>query len=385
MQSPTIRGLRSSPSTHLAKRVEYENLIGPISLSEHTSQEQGKQIYIFGDHHVNDVLCPDPSRISIPIQLFMRETIRNNPDKIIDVFLEVDYINKDIARGYDPAAQGFEGASWINKVTASFSTCLEIDKTLCDIPNTRVHYADLRGTDTFIFPLYSGLMMYKELLRSKESGYTPSSVLLYVYKGRQLLSDFTEAELVELLIEDLKVTKYRSPFDIGYILGLPKVRKQLNNIENVETAKFLVEYFETKIVPVTREDIDKMLTAVSKLEKLPYSVEKLLFFSINIMDLYLVSRLLRTYSDGTKANYAMIYAGDLHSENYRQILSLLGYNELINVRSDNYDTGTQQCLDIRNFEQPFFSAKAPPPEPLSEVDLLAAGWEKKGSGEWGPK
>jgi len=71
-----------------------------------------------------------------------------------------------------------------------------------------------------------------------------------------------------------------------------------------------------------------------------------------LMDMYLMGRLLRTFSDGTSVHHAIIYTGEFHSYHYRTIMRLLGATELFTSvpPNVNYDTellkSLPSCVDI---------------------------------------
>ena len=62
------------------------NLKGPCSLSEHYNYETKRWIYIFGDIHVKESKC-DPEN-STHIKDFLANTLKSNPNKLIDIFIE---------------------------------------------------------------------------------------------------------------------------------------------------------------------------------------------------------------------------------------------------------------------------------------------------------
>ncbi len=82
-------------------------------------------------------------------------------------------------------------------------------------------------------------------------------------------------------------------------------------------------------------------------------------FTIQYMDLYLLSRMFRTFKEGIKrryrgeANNVLIYVGDLHATNYRRVLSELEFTEVFSSYARKGEEKFQ-CLDITGLDQPLF-------------------------------
>ena len=71
-------------------------------------------------------------------------------------------------------------------------------------------------------------------------------------------------------------------------------------------------------------------------------------FRSNVMDIYLLARVFRTFSNNYNSKYILIYTGNNHSKVYRDVLKLLKFKLVNEVYNDN------QCLDISRFNWPFF-------------------------------
>jgi hypothetical protein len=66
------------------------------------------------------------------------------------------------------------------------------------------------------------------------------------------------------------------------------------------------------------------------------------------MDLYLSSRLLRRFSDSTYAENSIIYVGEFHAKQYRNLMKLLGAKQVFH-KSSIRDMGYTSCVDISSF------------------------------------
>jgi hypothetical protein len=76
-----------------------------------------------------------------------------------------------------------------------------------------------------------------------------------------------------------------------------------------------------------------------------------------------------------RAHNIIIYAGDVHADNYRNFLSLVGFTEIdssgIDLDNPNpylsIPNMPRNCLDMRNIKQPFFSYKRYDPSSFNVI------------------
>lgn len=68
-------------------------LKGPISLTHHVSTLYNKNVYVFGEDHQTDRICNNNKTAVLP-HIFFDKVLKDNPDKVIDVFIEQPY-NED--------------------------------------------------------------------------------------------------------------------------------------------------------------------------------------------------------------------------------------------------------------------------------------------------
>lgn len=77
-------------------------VLGPVSLSEHQGTKmmeypeyKNMHLYLFGDYHEKITLkCPEPEDTML-IWDFFKLMAAQNPDKIIDIFVESPYVTKE--------------------------------------------------------------------------------------------------------------------------------------------------------------------------------------------------------------------------------------------------------------------------------------------------
>lgn len=305
------------------------NLVGPISVSQHFSSKYNKTIYIFGDRHVIIENCFNNNLKTIYIDEFIENTINENKDKIIDVFLESPIPNKQGIR--EKFAE-----SYIEVIRRRFTNCF--DKGRCKLKNGRFHYADPR-----------------------HDGYAGS-----LTKFGWDISDFLDDQLSDREIKLLKrnASKYERENikDIMLKTINPKTEKQLRNIHYEEVKNIILEYREKE-----KEDIIKNMDMYifenvsnkiekgikdPKIYKIPSRITDIMRVE---MDIYLMSRIFRRFGNEPESKNIIIYAGDTHCMSYRRLLDKLGFIQKGYIGRTAAGSKGVQCLDISLFKLPFFS------------------------------
>ena len=123
-------------------------IAGPVSLYEIIvpTPKGNKHIYAFGDIHVKETTCPNSTK---DITDFITETINNNQDKIIDLYVEVAF--------KEPWKTN---KSYLEDMGRIFSDCY-LQRPGCPFKNARFHYVDIRQgeSESFktLFKLYAEL------------------------------------------------------------------------------------------------------------------------------------------------------------------------------------------------------------------------------------
>ena len=329
--------------------IPHDFIIGPVSLTEFLATDgSSKHIYCFGDYHHHDSSsCPsDDMQNPIYINDFLRNTILINSDKIIDLFLEIAFINRE-----SPIkGENIHGDNFITGIENEFKGCFEIDKSNCTFPNLRAHYSDIR-ISAYFNPL------------------TDLSTYLTMYEGIIDSGELSKAEILSQLL--LEIRKIRNtltfPLDINFILGIPKIKRQLDNIPNLDIKHKLLNFIQSKLPIINIEDLDDIFNGVTSdlrlnivyFKSMKFKIKvvnlhlKLIEFEAKLMDLYLLARIFRQFSDGTECNNIIIYTGRVHTKLYNEFFALLGF-KLVNSSFSDY-----QCLNISSFKQPFFSEEIP--------------------------
>lgn len=404
----TIKSAEPSIDLEEIKRkreIKVDYIAGPVSLGEYYSAKYDKHFYIFGDRHARLSNCPKDKKV-MPLSDFFKLVTEQNVQKIIDIFLESEYIDK-YTKDYKLTWEG----AYFQEVFQAFESCLKLDKGLCLYKNVRVHYGDIR--------LYKGT----DPLRKKGR----EAVTEIINKTTKLKAEMKSSEFTQeiIKIEDShdnlikgKAMKIESYFD--YILKLfdtiaetneiimkdTKIQDQLNNIKDKNLVKEIETFFAKKFISdmqkirkfisnnrlvikmgldyKKKEDYDLQLAIThpeviditilylnnlsKKLTNIATEIRHLMTsFMANYMDYYVMARSFRSFTPKLKnpnqysesPKYIMIYVGDGHAENYRELLMYLGFTERKHVTS--FPTSAkkdviQQCINIKDFKQPFFSS-----------------------------
>ena len=330
----------------------------PVTVSEHFSAKYNKHIYIFGDYHDRNIICPIGSNKENTVyflDLLKSFTILKNSDntpKVIDYFFELSFKNKII-----PYIKPF-GKGYFKDVNKMFDNCLQLKKTLCQYKNVRMHYSDIRHI--------------KEMEPFNDFRYYYLNLIRYYNTREEIYKENLEQTRIKKndIINNLSDLLDKG---IDYLIYISKTNKQLDNLEFHDLKPLIKTYFGNKIrVLLKNFNIDKVKNIFSVGDemikgKFPNKKEidiiktfstQILDFTSYLMDMYLFSRMFRKFKK-TEKNHSepptniVIYVGDWHAENYRKLLDLLGFTSKI---SQSKKEGTDfQCVNISKFVQPFFS------------------------------
>ena len=326
---------------------------GPITLSQHFSSKYNKMFYILGDIHERQKDCHVPrSAVVSNISKFLEETVKINEPRIIDIFLEVEFISKErpFRTKYLPR-QGF-----LIDISSDWNDCLQIQKKLCKYKNLRMHYADIRRSGRH----YTDVETFEYLRESFET-------LYYNLKRKQ--GQFRNLEDEEDFQADFGYTKdLIKKIDIKGLRKIVrelKIDKQLDAISNRDVREAIEETFltngfynpeffdilHTEIEPLVDEAYASPSSAFDNLHQIGLSFELLVIWEAFLMDAYLIARAFRSFQIPEEdSRYIIIYVGEFHANRYRTFLdNILGF-ERIATSADHQN----QCIDLKSFSQPFF-------------------------------
>jgi len=309
-------------------------LIGPVSLSKHSSFKYNKTIYTFGDQHVIEPKCKEDSKNNyIDIVDFIQLTIEQFKDKKIDIFIEnplekenLNYVKND---------------NYIYKLYNSFSDCF--DKN-CKYTNARFHNADPRQDIEMhdIFSAVSRILEGKTNLRGLRTDLHIINIWLNNEKiFENVINRKTTKQISNVRDKDvLSVLTYHKNWVLNYFktnIMATKFAIQTNIkdfLKTIYTNRNLSESFKNQL-----ESFSILLMQTSNLE----------------MDLYLLGRVFRTFGTEAESQNIIIYTGDAHSNIYRSVLAKLGFLDEGYIKREQPGKDGFQCLNISKFKLPFFT------------------------------
>jgi hypothetical protein len=335
-----------------------EYIQGPISLTEWKGF--GKHIYVFGDVHKYKKGCNQLQK-NIRIDEYISQVINYNRDKLIDIYLEIPYIQKNEIRKYSSLID--EGYLF-NQTNKRFLDCLEVKKNNCKYKNTRFHYIDIR---------FAKLRFYinmQFLYNNVESLAIKFDEICEKIEDETLTKKKLNKSIDEIFNILYRLYKKDLFFDYNEAVNLAKINKQIKNIkdDNVRLLldkklnKLRIEFNEVQniidFINKTFFDFnnEKFLLKLKEDENIHFELQNkfsefngfLLNFEIHLMDLYLLGRIFRSFKGGSDPKFIIIYTGGTHSDNYNKFFGEIG------MKSISHSYSEDQCVNISKFKRPFF-------------------------------
>lgn len=333
-------------------------ILGPISLTHLKSNVYSQEFYVFGDYHRYDAVCQHPK--TTVIDAFIEETIKANPEKTIDIFLEAGMATKDnpgFFENEDKRLSAGSGQGYLfSEVKARFAQCLRIDKKACEYANTRVHYSDARFmSKAFMKLVYASLALTQAAEQGKDQAVFASNCRAI----RDAMSElpFNLGDMDAWLVH----TKIQKQIDAiaepAIVVALKKFIKSRDHVSSEEMSQVVAEIEKAMEEGATK---DRLISIGFKFGDV---YRKLWDQAATLIEAYLLARSLRTFTAGESPRNNIIYAGDNHCKRIVRFLTReLGFFVVDSVTSPDSSsvpkplpTDDQQCLDIRTFVRPFFA------------------------------
>lgn len=314
--------------------MEFEGYIeGPISLFEASSAKYDKIIYVFGERH-NISTCSHENKIGIGE--FLADWI-DGSGNVIDLFLELEYI--DIKR---PSRREYE-YSGISDIADWFEDCFELEKN-CRFSNLRAHYVDIRHS-------YSAIKIYREFFDKIEE------IIVSLFNLDQADELRINNEIHNLSPDLIDIGNQLFPLK-SHSNKIAKVWKQIYKVEYSEIRAKLIVMFDILIYDINSawEIIKKNLVDFE--ENYPYitykkfnnngldilkNYGKVFTIQSRLMDIYLLARMFRKFSDGSEPKNIIIYVGHAHAERYYNFLKEAGFKIGPSIYSET------PCVNINYF------------------------------------
>lgn len=321
-----VRPKYAMPSSNLPIYV-----LGPISLREWISPKYGIHAYIFGDIHKSNSTCPENIMKSYHIADFIQQTINDNQDKVIDFFLETDYMDVDHINLQNQLGH------YLGDLQDEFTGCFQSEKSQCPDKRTRFHYADIR---------VSGILLKAKMVINVFR-YTPYRNVEDKNKYREMIDD---------------AANDTSLYDNETIMKETRINKQLDNIADVDFRGEIRDYFLSKIAEASREFKEWHFKAEYDSDSYyDMATHSFLMWAAWWVDFYTIARIFRQYTrsrngySNSPASNIIYYMGDAHAARISQFFEMLSDFKLVS-QSESKSQSNYQCLRL-NSKYPFFNGQ----------------------------
>ena len=350
--------------------MSHKYVSGLKNLTVHYSPIYKKRIYVLGEQHVKDV-CPSKYQSMSGFDLFFY--LLDSSSELIDVFIETEYdpAGKNLLSKFIKIAVidgGYKGISdsYMNDIENKLvrDHCFQYhNDNKCKIykDHVRFHAVDIRsGTSEFIEYVSIVYMIQGALIGVTSNDSTEIENLKYYiktfpkYKNYGATSTSIKKGVINSLTE-LKIYKQISNIDDKYSDLKNILTKKIDNIINQDYSSITYDKVYNSLLYGFNNCINKRninchnnwyIFNEAYIGMAPTSVNDILDTAINMMDIYLISRVFRKFRhvpghlNGESKNI-IIYVGDEHGENYRKTLDDIGFFR--EFQAENVDKG---CLDI---------------------------------------
>jgi hypothetical protein len=387
---------------HYAKDKPTADFIGgPKTLSIHWHPQYKKIIYIFGEEHSNTMDCEGfktietHSPITVPIEDYLYDLMKST-DVFLDIYFEFPFYTSDDFRLLPEKRSSNQR---LFNLFNTFKKCLIYDsrhKKSCRL--ARSHYFDIRHSSSNPLNLEQSkidIVWVRSVLDliSKQSDRSKLVQIIKIFLRKSIVTDIlrnltdeNNDNIYQFMLSQLKENRY--------------IKKELGKI--VENHIHLISAFDTFFYyEITKTmmfyddklvlNIDKIKRSVNTLLDYKTTSDVELYDNLNVFlkaisdilvcfaDAYLLARVFKdfnmsemdekAYKGAThqpkRAHNIIIYAGDVHADNYRNFLSFVGFTEIDSYGIDldnpnpylSIPNMPRNCLDMRNIKQTFFSYK----------------------------
>ena len=348
-------------------------ITGPFSLSYHYIPSLDKKIYIFGENHVNTHLCPVSLNNTFIVDYIVE--LLKNTNVFIDFYIEdrlktIESINLDWGEDYIKDNQNTWGIT-LETLRHKLLYCRKNKKEQQWCITNRIHQSDVR------LAYFYDISRYTDMYENDAELYKIIhyfSVISKIESKEEKIIKLNQIDkiLFKKIFNIILISENSIKYLFNEILKNKNIKKQYNKT-NAKIKKLIKKYFKQKILSIYSVFINdyfiKEYTSIKNIDTFfddIYACISMVSFCSNLsvlfMDMYLLCRLFVTYDNTKREDYApsdqkniIIYAGDLHSELYRDFI-LFSKISTININSQLGQYGDEDnCLDMTGIHQPFFS------------------------------
>ena len=319
----------------VAKKLEkkYQIINGPHTLTQQSSQDWEKNIYIFGERHQSKTVHEGES---ITISEFLLDVVFKNLERPVDIFLEIALSNTVL-----PDDKG---------------DMIDIRNTLVQnpTPNLIIHSSDVRaiqnGMSDFSIIILS---LYYYLINLSSHFAFREAIRILLRDLSRVISSADDENLIDFLIFQCDIGK-----EIDKQLNKSSIHEDLEDFFNSRmnqeglTKQFLLSSIESVLI-LLESDYSPKIEDLKLAEGLAVN---LIIWQSMILDVYILAKMfaVEDFPDdpskccGIKKNI-IVYVGNLHAERQRDFLKYLGFDVIKQF------SGTEDFIDISEFNQPFFN------------------------------
>jgi len=325
-----------------------KHLTDPSSLTVHRF---GKRAFVIvGEYHQNPQKrgC---KKQALSIVEFFREISNRLPSS--DLFLESPLPLAKQTRLYQNSVLHWiykmihedQYAHGLSSLLQQFGECAPKyggDTTNCG--NMRVHLIDFRELETHGWS-------YETVQKNPESLARLRLFLNHVgFASLHSLSDSSppdNSDMHHFYTLCSTLYKHRDSL-LRALLHTFKIEKQLNAISSPRVRKQILDVMYRKW-STTWDKIQRLLRKVDeskhqlKIKLFQELADQYVHVSTIPVDLYMMARALRRFRDGTRTTKVMVYAGEYHAENYRDMLHAIGATVVLDRRSSKNESA---CLRV---------------------------------------
>lgn len=335
-------------------------IIGPEEILRFKSKKYDKDIYLMGDIHRKDYICPEPEK-AIKLHLYLDDFFKKSDKNVTyDFFFETGFYNECKEDCGDSYAQELE--HYFRKKECFFN--IRGNKCHKEYPNVRFQAFDIR-TITLknkvdeptnfwkIMRMYKFFRNFKanpqDQIYLKYMDAIKDFILLFRYKKNvmQAYKSLYNIKIIKSQMNAIKDKTLRNKIIKFY----DKKWKEL--FDNPKVTKFFYEKnkklgLKIKNGTITKNDLGYYLRDNKEIFKLLTRASAL------GPDIYLSLRLFKDFDDKNKsrktAKKIIIYTGLMHADIYSELFDLvLGFDFVEKSRS------YKSCHDISEMKLPFFS------------------------------
>jgi hypothetical protein len=328
---------------------------GPVSITVQYSKKDQKTFYIFGEYHDFSEEC-SKEKNALTITQYLKKLF-DTTHAFIDMYIEIppDGNMKGVNPGY------------LSELTEVFENCINVDKRRFDKKCSllRLHPVDIRWKmkNKVMIGLFQMENVYlrlrKELPEENYGVFREVEVKEYITNIflsnkedalRYIMRNFRSSPFFKKEIE-------RSTLELVIYNWVNElIKKELET--DFDNCKYNSLYiYEALKKPEIPEDMLKYIKLFSQI-----LINKMVSIHSSLMDGYTMARVFKKFNvkksnQPEEPHNVIIYAGDEHCDNYRKLLSSLGYKYQGQYFADEvqnkYDE-IPECLDMTDIKQPFF-------------------------------